>query len=311
MKNMGKVLALLLTLVMVFSLTMTSAVFAGAGNDKGNGKAATTDSEKVKGNDKKDDTTVEDKTENQDDADSEAVEGSEHEKAVKEKDKVMEQKKELKNQLFEAKKAGNTEMVQQLTTQLNQFKEQLKEMVRNSYTEQEMTQLQLEAGIIAAEDPTLEIAPVDKVIAKGKTLKFDIPPVIKDGNVLVPVRAFSQAYGAEVNWNPEDHTVTIVKDGIEIVLKTDSSIVYVNGVETDLGLPVKAINSRNVMPVGFLAEKLGLKVEVDEEDGTVEIEEDVDDAEDTEEVETEEEVTTQEEVTTGAQETTEGTAAGN
>ncbi len=258
MKNTKRVLASVFVLVFMFTVVISSVVFAAADNDKSNGKNTTAEAEKVKGKDKVKET-----------------EGStletEEEKAVKEKDKVMDQKKTFMKQLIEARKSGNAEAEAQLLAQVKEYKEQLKLMIRNCYTEEEMTQLELAAGTIETLDPTLEVLPVEKIIAKGRSLKFDTPPVIKDGKVLVPVRAFSQAYGAIVQWNQEDHTVTIVKDGIEIVFKTDSSIIYVNGVETDLGMPVKSLNGRNVLPVGFLAEKLGLKAEVDPEDGTIEI----------------------------------------
>ena len=258
MKNTKRVLASVFVLVFMFTAVISSVVFAAADNDKSNGKNTTAEAEKVKGKDKvkeTEDSTVE----------------TEEEKAVKGKDKVMDQKKILMKQLIEARKSGNAEAEAQLLAQVKEYKEQLKLMIRNCYTEEEMTQLELAAGTIETLDPTLEVLPVEKIIAKGRSLKFDTPPVIKDGKVLVPVRAFSQAYGAKVQWNKEDHTVTIVKDGIEIVFKTDSSIIYVNGVETDLGMPVKSLNGRNVLPVGFLAEKLGLKAEVDPEDGTIEI----------------------------------------
>ena len=258
MKNTKRVLASVFVLLFMFTVVISSVVFAAADNDKSNGKNTTAEAEKVKGKDKVKET-----------------EGStletEEEKAVKEKDKVMDQKKTFMKQLIEARKSGNAEAEAQLLAQVKEYKEQLKLMIRNCYTEEEMSQLELAAGTIETLDPTLEVLPVEKIIAKGRSLKFDTPPVIKDGKVLVPVRAFSQAYGAIVQWNQEDHTVTIVKDGIEIVFKTDSSIIYVNGVETDLGMPVKSLNGRNVLPVGFLAEKLGLKAEVDPEDGTIEI----------------------------------------
>ncbi|HYF83958.1 MAG TPA: stalk domain-containing protein [Clostridia bacterium] len=268
MKNTKRIIAMVFVLVFMFTLVMSSAVFAGADNGK--------DIEKVKGNDKVNTPTVEDKSKVKGaEEDSTAV--AEEEKAVKEKDKVMEQKKVLMKQLIEARKSGNLEAAALLLTQVKEYKEQLKQMVKDSYTEEELAQLEQAAVTIETADPTLEVLPIDTIVAKGKSLKLDMPPVVKDGKVLVPIRAFSQAYGAEVNWNAEEHTITIIKDGVEIVLMTDSSTVYVNGVATDIGLPVKGINGKTVMPVGFLAEKLGLKAEVDPEDGTIEIEDEDDD----------------------------------
>ena len=284
MKKGKRALAMVFVLVFMFTVVMSSTVFAGPDNTKAKDKGTASETEKVKEKDNKADTVKEDKvkvkeSESEDTAveTEEGTEPTEEEKAIKEKDKVMEQKKVLKKQLIEARKAGNLEAAAQLLAEIKEYKEQLKQMVKDSYTEEEAEQLEQAAEAIEAADSTLEVLPVESIIAKGKSLKLDLPPVVKDGKVLVPVRAFSQAYGAEVTWNQEEHTITIVKDGVEIVLKTDSSIVLVNGVETDLGMPVKGINGRNVMPVGFLAEKLGLKAEVDEEDGTIEIEEEVED----------------------------------
>jgi len=296
MKNTKRIMAMAIVLVFMFTVVMSTAVFAAPVN--GNGAAK--DAEKVKGNDKVVDPNIEDKNKVKVGEDDTTI--TEEEKAVKEKDKVMDQKKILMKQLIEARKSGNLEAAALLQTQVREYKEQLKQMVKDSYTAEELAQLDQAAAAIQAADPTLEVLPIDKVIAKGKSLKLDIPPVVKDGKVLVPIRAFSQAYGAEVTWNAELHTITIIKDGVEIVLKTDSSTVFVNGVATDIGLPVKGVNGRNVMPVGFLAEKLGLKAEVDPEDGTIEIEdEDEDEAADT---------TTGTDTTTGSDTTTD-TTTGN
>ncbi len=266
MKNTKRIMAMAIVLVFMLTLVMSTAVFAGPDT----GKGAAKDVEKVKGSDKVVDPAIDDKTKVKGVEDSTAA--TEEEKAVKEKDKVMEQKKILMKQLIEARKSGNLEAAALLQTQVREYKAQLKQMVKDSYTAEELAQLEQAAATIETADPTLDVLPVDTIISKGKSLKLDIPPVVKDGKVLVPIRAFSQAYGAAVTWNAELHTITIIKDGVEIVLKTDSSTVYVNGVATDIGLPVKGVNGRNVMPVGFLAEKLGLKAEVDPEDGTIEIE---------------------------------------
>lgn len=275
MKNKQRLMSMILVLVFMFTVVMSSAVFAGTDDVKGSGKGTDkVTGEKVQGNDKnelKKTETVE--------KDSNTAEDTEEAKAVKEKDKVMEQKKELKKQLIDARKSADTAAETELLAKLAEYKEELKQMVRAAYTEEELQQLkQAEAGIEAV-DPTIEVLPVEKIVVKGKTLKLDLPPVIKEGKVLVPVRAFSQAYGAEVQYNAETKTITILKDGVKIEFVVGSSTVYVDGVATEIGLPVKSINGRTVMPVGFLAEKLGLKAEVDE-DGTVEVEEE-------EEVETE------------------------
>lgn len=269
MRNMKRTMALMLALVMVFSLTMASAVFAGgnSGKESSEPKGKT----EIKDKEIKQNALIQSQEANTGDS-TQNTEKHKIQIKLEEKSK-NEALKMLREQYAAAKKIGNLEEMKKLEGEIDQCKDQLKQLIRDRYTEQERLQLMLMEQQLKAQDPTLTPLPVENIIAKGKDLKFDTPPVIKDGKVLVPVRAFSEAYGAEVLWNQEDHTITIAKGDLVIVLKTDSSTVYVNGVETDLGLPLKAINGRNVIPVGFLAEKLGLKVEVDLADGTVEVEE--------------------------------------
>jgi len=282
MKNKKSLMSMILVLVFMFTVVMSTAVFAGTNDDKGTGKGSDKETvEKNQGNGNSELKKAETTKEDSDTADGEETKAVKEKDQIKEqekdkeKDQLMEQKKELKKLLVQARESGDTAAAQELLAKLVENKEQLKLMVRNAYTEEEINQLGLVAQGIEAEDPALEVLPVETIIAKGKNLKLDLPPVIKEGKVLVPVRAFSQAYGAEVQYNAETKTITILKDGVKIEFVVGSSTVYVDGVATEIELPVKSINGRTVMPVGFLAEKLGLKVEVDEEDGTVEIDEEV------------------------------------
>lgn len=58
-----------------------------------------------------------------------------------------------------------------------------------------------------------------------------------------------------------------------------SNKVYINGVETTIDVPAQSMDNRTVVPFRFIVENLGLKVEYDEETGTIDIE-DEDDADD-------------------------------
>jgi len=153
MKNTNKIIAMVFVLVFMFTVVMSSAVFAAPGNDKANGKDNAIETEKVKGSDKANEPDREEKTKvketeenNTAETDDSTVETDEstveEEKAVKEKDKVMEQKKVLMKQLIEVRKSGDTEAEAQLLAQVNEYKEQLRLMVRNRYTEEEMAQLE-------------------------------------------------------------------------------------------------------------------------------------------------------------------------
>ncbi|MCR4435166.1 MAG: stalk domain-containing protein [Clostridiales bacterium] len=103
----------------------------------------------------------------------------------------------------------------------------------------------------------------------GEELSSDVPPVIKYGRTLVPVRALTTALGAEVKWDPQTHVVTIIKDGKVIELTLGSNVIKINGKETTIEVPAENMNNRIVVPIRFIAENFNQKVEWDEETGSI------------------------------------------
>ncbi|WP_242835267.1 copper amine oxidase N-terminal domain-containing protein [Ruminiclostridium papyrosolvens] len=116
------------------------------------------------------------------------------------------------------------------------------------------------------------VLPVENIIVKGAKVKFDTPPVIKSGRTLIPVKALSEAFGAEVKWISAERKVVITKDSTEIVLQLDNNKIYVNGVESTIDVPACSINGRTVVPIKFIVEKMGLLVKWDSDSQVVEIE---------------------------------------
>lgn len=182
-------------------------------------------------------------------------------------------------------------------------KEQLKAAMKAQYTEEELEELDRLAEELA-QDPDLFVLPVENVISLKAAIKFDTPPVIKAGSTLVPVRAILEAFGAELEWNQEDQTVTILKDGKEIKLPLGSTTVYIDGAESQIAVPAELINSRTMVPLRFLIETFGLKITWDGEDRTIEIDE-AEEAEEEEVLEEEVEEEAEEEVEEEVEETEE------
>ena len=150
-------------------------------------------------------------------------------------------------------------------------KAELKSVIKNGYTQEELTTIDTIGVALVQADPTIQVLPVENIIVKGKHLGFDTPPVIKSGRTLVPVRALVQAFGAEVKWNPVDQTVTITKGDQRIVLTLGETEVVVNDGTIQLDVPAQSMNGRTVVPLRFIAEQMGFKV--DYEDGDITIEE--------------------------------------
>ena len=111
------------------------------------------------------------------------------------------------------------------------------------------------------------------ILYKGRYLKPDVPPIIESNRTLVPMRIIFEAMGAQVDWNEAEQQVTAVLGDKAIKLMVNSRVAYVNGVEKALDVPTRSSSNRTMVPVRFVGESLGLKVDWDGATRTVIIQE--------------------------------------
>lgn len=97
----------------------------------------------------------------------------------------------------------------------------------------------------------------------GQTLSFDVPPTMDNNRVLVPMRAIFEALGAKVSWDGATNTVSAEKDGKKIYLSIGQKLASVSGEIVTLDVPAKIVNSRTLVPIRFVSESLGAKVDWD------------------------------------------------
>lgn len=213
-------------------------------------------------------------------------------KLITDKQTLQEQKKGLDAELVAiklkidaAEKAGDTQLILQLKTQfeakkaeiavfINKLKEirsQLRLKEISKYTEQQIKDAEKLAKELKQSNKNLEVLGLDSIIANGADVTLDTPPVIDNGRTLIPARAIAEAYGATVQWNPTTKEVTIKKDQTTIVITIGSLNATVNGKTVTLDVPAKTINNRTLLPLRFIVENLGLKVDWDDSSKTIEI----------------------------------------
>ncbi len=190
----------------------------------------------------------------------------------------------LEAQYAAAEASGDTELMATLRAQLQTMEEQktaykaeikqkieqMKLVIKEQYTLEELNQLALTAQEMNGVDGVQVIA-VENVILKNGKIKFDVPPVIKSGRTLLPLRAISEGLGAEVAYDSATNTVTIIKDGKEIVFLLDEDKVLVDGVETAIDVSGEVMNNRTMVPLRFIAETLEVDVEWDPDNQIIEI----------------------------------------
>lgn len=272
MKKFQKGLVVSMAAAILLTSTMITTVMA-TGNQKLGIQSVEEDTNKGRGNDT---------------AWKIAKDNFESEKDVIEvkKDTLEEQKKSLEKEYEAAKESGDLEKAELIETQMQeaktevetlkqemkQKKEEIKAAIKATYTTEELKELEKVSKKIKEKNKNIAVLPVENIIIKGCNVKFDTPPVIKYGRTLVPVKAISEAFGATVQWIAAERKVIITKGDNVIILKLDSNKIYVNGVESTIDVPATSINSRTVVPLSFIAQKLGLKVNWHGDSRDIEIE---------------------------------------
>lgn len=106
------------------------------------------------------------------------------------------------------------------------------------------------------------------VFFDGNPIETDVPPIILNDRILVPIRAIGNHLNAEVGWKQETKEATIKTASQEIILKVNSPKVIVNGIEQDIpyGVPAILVNDARIMvPLRFVSEVLGCLVDWDQD----------------------------------------------
>jgi outer membrane protein assembly factor BamB len=95
----------------------------------------------------------------------------------------------------------------------------------------------------------------------GIPVTLDVPPRIMSGRTMVPFRFIGEAMGAEVAWEASEQKITLTLFGKQIVLRIGSTTAMVNGNPVVLDAPPTIIGGRTLVPIRFVSESLGAKVD--------------------------------------------------
>ncbi|HYE69596.1 MAG TPA: copper amine oxidase N-terminal domain-containing protein [Anaerovoracaceae bacterium] len=151
---------------------------------------------------------------------------------------------------------------------------QKREQIKSQYTNEELDTIKDASEKIKKEDPDAKVLDIDSVISDDAKFKFDTPPVIKGGRTLIPVRAITEGFGAELSYDQENQTVTITKGDTVIELTLGAMVAVVNGQEIQMDTKANITNNRTYVPLRFVLETFKLSVEWDQDTETIEITDD-------------------------------------
>ena len=105
----------------------------------------------------------------------------------------------------------------------------------------------------------------------GKNILIDAPPYIKDGTTMVPLRVITEQFGASLDWNAADKRITLRRGDDIIICRIGRKDAVVNGKSTEMLQAPEITNDRTMVPIRFMSEMFGAKVEWDGETKTVTI----------------------------------------
>lgn len=97
----------------------------------------------------------------------------------------------------------------------------------------------------------------------GQDVTMPAPAVIVDERSLVPLRFVGGAFGCDVQWNDASRTATVRLAGHIIEVPIGKSTAVINGLEAPVQVPARIIDGRTYVPLRFVGESLGARVDFD------------------------------------------------
>lgn len=108
----------------------------------------------------------------------------------------------------------------------------------------------------------VQAAPEISIFLDGQRIKSDVAPyILPQVNVtMVPLRVISESLGAEVYWDQDKQTATILKENTVLSMTVNQPYALVNEGSVPLDASAENRQGRVMVPLRFVSEQLGLKV---------------------------------------------------
>ncbi|SFE64010.1 N-acetylmuramoyl-L-alanine amidase [Paenibacillus algorifonticola] len=113
---------------------------------------------------------------------------------------------------------------------------------------------------------------VPKLYLNGALLDSKVAPQIVDNKyTLVPIRLVSESIGYKVGWSSATQTVTVHNGSDSIVLTINQNVAFVNNEQVMLDTPALLQKGTTLIPLRFVGESLGMKVNWDQSTKSVQL----------------------------------------
>jgi hypothetical protein len=95
----------------------------------------------------------------------------------------------------------------------------------------------------------------------GQSVTMSTPAQVTDGRTLVPLRFIGDAFGCDVQWDGDSRTATVVLADQIIEVPVGLNYAVINGDKTNIDIPAQIVNGSTMVPIRFISESLGSKVD--------------------------------------------------
>ncbi len=98
---------------------------------------------------------------------------------------------------------------------------------------------------------------------RGKETAMSVPPFTINGRAMIPLRFIGEALQADVTWSEAEQKVTLELQGKKAQLWVNRTEAILDGKTTALDFPPMVLNGATLVPLRFVGEFFGYRVEYD------------------------------------------------
>lgn len=124
------------------------------------------------------------------------------------------------------------------------------------------------------EEVTLLVDAISIRVDGGTGLDLSVPPEVRNGRTMVPIRAVAEALGADVEWVQDTQQIVMTRAGVTVTMTLDSTTATIDDQTVEMDVAPYATDGRTLIPTRYVAEFFGQKVEWDGKRQEVLIQED-------------------------------------
>jgi len=116
-----------------------------------------------------------------------------------------------------------------------------------------------------SKDKRFAVIHTNKLFDGNKVVELPVKFTTKDNQLIVPIRALSELYGAKVGWDDPTWTITVSHNGKELKVVPGENNYYINGVSKKLYSPVTLVDGYSYIQIDDLLDFLGKEYAVEDD----------------------------------------------